>query len=138
IKDSRGKCRRRWRDITREMRNREADIFRPVQVSGHGWFTDGLRPERGQFATRARARTWTDYGCSCGDGFGLFTDTDCARPRRNSGRGCGHGLDVATARLWTGHGHGSDTDFPWLRTSTRPFARTDCGFTATVSRTQKP
>ena len=126
IMDSRGKCRSRWLGHHTEMRGRSADTSRPVQVSGHGWFTDGLRSERGH-SRRGHGR-----------GHGLFTDTDCARPRRNSGRGCGHGLDAGTARSRTGHGPGSDTDCPWLRTSARPFGRTDCGFTATVLRTQKP
>ena len=49
IKDSRGKCRSRWLEITRKLQNRDMDIFQPVQASGHGWFT-------------ARTRTRTAHG----------------------------------------------------------------------------
>ena len=118
IMDSRGRCRSRWLGHHTEMRGRSADTSRPVQVSGHGWFTDGLRPERGH-SRRGH-----------GHGHGLPTDSLRTRTRARTGRG--------HARLRTGHGPGSDTDCPWLRTSARPFGRTDCGFTATVSRTRKP
>ena len=139
IKDSRGKCRSRWQDITREiarmLTGRMADISRPVQVSGHGWFTDDLWPERGH-SRRGHGR-----------GHGL----DRLQTRMRSRTGRGH------ARLRTGHGPGSDTDCPEtrtvrgrgvcapteklrmrMRTSARPFGRTNGDFSATVSRTPKP
>ncbi len=91
-----------------------ADIFRPAKYRD----TDGLRPECGHSRR--------------GHGHGYGLPTECLRRWMRSRTGRGH------ARLRTGHGPGSDTACPWLRTSARAFSRTDCGFTATVSRTQKP
>jgi len=96
IKDSRGQCRSRWLGHHTEMRGRSADTSRPVQVSGHGWFTDGLRPERGH-SRRGHGR-----------GHGLPTDSLRTRMRSRTGRG--HGAVVDWPRSRIGHGLPVATD----------------------------
>ena|ERR1022692_765347 len=86
---------------------------------------------------------WTGYGRGCGHGFGLFMITDCAghgmsmitdnlRTRQRSRTGHGHRPVAAWTRPWTCHG------LPMATDTARPFARPDCGFTASIARTRKP
>jgi len=115
IKDSRWNCRSRWLEITRKLQNRDTDIFRPVQVSGHGWFTDGLRPEHGH------SRRGHVHGHGLTADAIVATASDCSRTRtvRDHGeiadadavtdwtwprRGCG--LATATDRTRTARGYG--------------------------------
>lgn len=132
IKDSRGKCRSRWRDITREIIRRYRGHFSACPRIGtrlvHGENADADCPrigcERGQFmsvdvdCSWARQFARTEHGQSTDAAAVMASDysrtrtvpdVECARPRKNCGRGCGHGLD---------------TDCPWLRTSARSMART--------------
>jgi len=115
IKDSRGQCRSRWLGHHTEMRGRSADTSRPVQVSGHGWFTDGLRPEHGH------SRRGHVHGHGLTADAIVATASDCSRTRtvRDHGeiadadavtdwtwprRGCG--LATATDRTRTARGYG--------------------------------
>ena len=90
IKDSRGKCRSRWRDITREIMNPPHGHFPASQVSGHGRPTVRTRT----FAARSRSRTWTAHGQLADADAGTdwtrtWPGADWTRPR------IGHGLPVA-------------------------------------------
>ena len=101
VKDSRGKCRSRWRDITREIMNPPHGHFPASQVSGHGRPTVRTRT----FAARSRSRTWTAHGrlrtrmrSRTGRGHGAVADWTRTR------RGCG--LDTAPDRTRTARGYG--------------------------------
>ena len=101
IKDSRGQCRSRWLGHHTEMRGRSADTSRPVQVSGHGWFTDGLRPEHGH------SRRGHVHGHGLTADAIVATASDCSRTR--TVRDHGEIADADAVTDWTrtacGYGH---------------------------------